>query len=66
MGRAPFCYLASEKSEKCQFLGAQCVEFFKIVSNEFSQVSREDLFPAESLGKKRHLLEHDKHLATAL
>ena len=68
--RVPFLLGLWQKSEfeKCRILGARwcaCWSLEMVSVDKFSQV-REDLFPAQSLEKKRHLLEHDKHLATAL
>ena len=60
--------VTTSEFENSWILGARwcaCWNLEMVSVDKFSQV-REDLFPAQSLEKKRHLLEHDKHLATAL
>ena len=68
-GEFLFCLACHNKwIWKFRILGAwwcACWNLEMVSVDKFSQV-REDLFPAQSLEKKRHLLEHDKHLATAL
>ena len=60
--RAPI--LASEKKKKCKvFRNSVCL--FKF-GNCVQQVFSWKIFSLQSLQKKRHLLEHDKHLATGL
>ena len=52
------------KKEKCKvFLNSVCL--FKF-GNCVQQVFSWKIFSLQSLQKKRHLLEHDKHLATGL
>ena len=60
--------LGSKKSEfetcKISRSSVGLLKFGNCVQQVFS--SRRGYFPFKSLQKKRHLLEHDKHLATAL